>query len=143
MHFTQYTPLRSVRKATKAAAVAVGITAVAGTASGRPGTRPGTCSSPDTPPSVDDLLPRTDISGQVTAQLLGMIGSAQPKERMKGVDAVDELLRGVGGRIGPDVGDLLPALKVGLLALTAATVVVVVALLLLLCEFDVCLSTQH
>lgn len=105
-HFLQYAPTRVVCKAAKASSVAV--TAVAGTAAGRPGTR----DAPAAAPSPDDLLPRTDISAQVTAQLLGMLGSAQPKERMKGVDAVDDLLKGAGGRIGPDVGDLLPALKV-------------------------------
>lgn len=98
-----------MRKATAAKTASVAITAVAEAASGRPGTR---ARQEAAAPSADDLLPRTDIGGQVTSQLLGMIGSAQPKDRMKGVDAVDELLRGAGGRIGPDVGDLLPALKV-------------------------------
>jgi cytoskeleton-associated protein 5 len=40
------------------------------------------------PLNVDDLLPRTDISGSITPALLGMIGSSNWKERNAGVDQV-------------------------------------------------------
>ncbi len=127
-----YAPTRRVRKAPSGgkgggSGNGVAITAVAGVAAGRNAARGasgrGGVHMPDVemedvedgdPPVVnmDDLLPRTDISGQVNGELLGMLNSGQPKERMKGVDAVDAVLKGAGGRVGPDVGDLIPALKV-------------------------------
>lgn len=67
---------------------------------------------PAAPVDMDDLLPRTDISPLITTKLLTAMGSGNPKERMKAVDDLEEVLRGAGGRIQPNVGDLMPALKV-------------------------------
>lgn len=62
--------------------------------------------------SVDDLLPRTSIAGAITLTLLSMLASSNWKERNTGIEQVDDLVRGAGGRIAPDLGELLPALKV-------------------------------
>lgn len=62
--------------------------------------------------SVDDLLPRTSIAGAITPTLLSMLASSNWKERNTGIEQVDDLVRGAGGRIAPDLGELLPALKV-------------------------------
>ncbi|KAL6766815.1 TOG1 [Auxenochlorella protothecoides x Auxenochlorella symbiontica] len=61
--------------------------------------------------SVDDLLPRTSIAGAITPTLLSMLASSNWKERNTGIEQVDDLVRGAGGRIAPDLGELLPALK--------------------------------
>ncbi|KFM25421.1 Protein MOR1 [Auxenochlorella protothecoides] len=61
--------------------------------------------------SVDDLLPRTSIAGAITLTLLSMLASSNWKERNTGIEQVDDLVRGAGGRIAPDLGELLPALK--------------------------------
>ena len=52
---------------------------------------------------MDDLLPRKDISGLITGKLVQQLGSSNPKERMKAVDDVDEVVRGAGGRIANPV----------------------------------------
>eukprot|EP00887_Chlorella_sp_A99_P000367 scaffold13.g367.t1 len=63
------------------------------------------------PVSVDDLLPRVDISGSITPTLLAMIGSSLWKERLAGVESVGGILAEAGNHIAPGVGELLPALK--------------------------------
>ena len=60
----------------------------------------------------DALLPRTDISSQISSKLIGNLGSANWKERNAALDEVEEIVRFAGGRIQPAVGDLMPALKV-------------------------------
>lgn len=98
---TEVVPTRRVRssKPRRAAAVVGGDAAAAEE------------EEPAAAPSVDDLLPRIDISGSITPMLLGMISSSNWKERNAGVDGVAGLLQEAGNRIAPTVGDLLPALK--------------------------------
>jgi hypothetical protein len=59
----------------------------------------------DEPPSMDDLLPRADISGQITGELIGLLGSANWKERKQGLDDVEAILAAAGGRIQPCVSE--------------------------------------
>ncbi|GIL58886.1 hypothetical protein Vafri_13702 [Volvox africanus] len=59
----------------------------------------------------DDLLPRTDISGQITPELITQLGSSNWKERKAGLDAIEMILTQAGNRIQPQTGDLLPELK--------------------------------
>lgn len=62
----------------------------------------------------DALLPRTDISSQITSKLVANIGSSNWKERNAALEEVEEIVKAAGGRIQPSVGDLMPALKVRL-----------------------------
>ena len=68
----------------------------------------------NTPAAFDpnELLPRTDISGGISSRLLSELGGAQWKERSRAVDEVEGLVSSAGGRIQPNVGELLSALKV-------------------------------
>lgn len=69
----------------------------------------------DEPPAAfdpDALLPRTDISSQISSKLIANLGSANWKERNTVLDEVEEIIKSAGGRIQPTVGDLMPALKV-------------------------------
>lgn len=52
---------------------------------------------------AEDLLPRADISASITPALLTNLGSANWKERKQGLDDVEALLVGAGGRIQPQV----------------------------------------
>lgn len=70
----------------------------------------------DEPPAAfdpDALLPRTDISSQISSKLVANLSSANWKERNAALDEVDDIIKSAGGRIEPTVGDLMPALKVG------------------------------
>lgn len=60
-------------------------------------------SAAEEPPSMDDLLPRADISGQITGELVSMLGSANWKERKAALDEVEGILSSAGGRIQPCV----------------------------------------
>ena len=71
---------------------------------------------PAAPFDPDALLPRTDISNQITSKLVTNIGSANWKERNAALDDVEEIIRAAGGRIQPTIGDLMPALKVSCLS---------------------------
>lgn len=62
----------------------------------------------------DALLPRTDISTQLSSKLVANIGSSNWKERNAALEEVEEIMKSAGGRIQPSVGDLMPALKVWL-----------------------------
>lgn len=76
----------------------------------------------DEPPAAfdpDALLPRTDISSQISSKLVANLSSANWKERNAALDEVDDIIKSVGGRIQPTVGDLMPALKVGTIEHTA------------------------
>jgi cytoskeleton-associated protein 5 len=55
---------------------------------------------------MDDLLPRSDISGQITGELVGKLGSANWKERKEGLDEVEAIITAAGGRIQPCVSVL-------------------------------------
>lgn len=70
---------------------------------------------PAAPFDPDALLPRTDISSQITSKLIANIGSANWKERNAALDEVQDIIKAAGGRIQPAVGDLMPALKVNCL----------------------------
>ncbi|KAL3133794.1 hypothetical protein ABBQ32_008271 [Trebouxia sp. C0010 RCD-2024] len=68
----------------------------------------------DEPPAAfdpDALLPRTDISSQISSKLVANLSSANWKERNAALDEVDDIIKSAGGRIEPTVGDLMPALK--------------------------------
>ena len=60
----------------------------------------------------DALLPRTDISSQISSKLIANLGSSNWKERNAALDEVEDIVKAAGGRIQPTVGDLMPALKV-------------------------------
>ncbi|KAG2491479.1 hypothetical protein HYH03_010264 [Edaphochlamys debaryana] len=60
---------------------------------------------------ADDLLPRTDISGLITSELVTQLSSANWKERKAGLDAIETILTQAGNRIQPQTGELLPELK--------------------------------
>jgi hypothetical protein len=64
---------------------------------------------------MDDLLPRADISGQITSELVGKLTSTNWKERKEGLDEVEAILAAAGGRIQPCVSfqSLLVLQKVG------------------------------
>ena len=75
----------------------------------------------DEPPTAfdpDALLPRTDISSQISLKLIANLGSANWKERNAALDEVEEIIKSAGGRIQPTVGDLMPALKVNASTIT-------------------------
>jgi hypothetical protein len=67
---------------------------------------------PAAPFDPDALLPRIDISSQITSKLVANMGSANWKERNAALDEVEEIIKAAGGRIQPSVGDLMSALKV-------------------------------
>lgn len=73
-----------------------------------------TCMEDDAPVpfNPDDMLPRTDISSQINSKLLANMGSANWKERNSAIEEVETILQQAGNRIEPNIGDLLPALKV-------------------------------
>ncbi|KAL0028272.1 hypothetical protein WJX79_006476 [Trebouxia sp. C0005] len=66
---------------------------------------------PAAPFDPDALLPRTDISSQITSKLVANMGSGNWKERSAALDEVEEIIKAAGGRIQPFVGDLMSALK--------------------------------
>lgn len=72
---------------------------------------------------MDDLLPRTDISPQITSRLMTNMGSANWKEREKAIADVEEIVKAAAGRILPTVGDLFAGLKASI-GLTVATVLI-------------------
>jgi cytoskeleton-associated protein 5 len=51
----------------------------------------------------DDLLPREDISGQISSKLIAELGSANWKERKAAMDEVEGILAAAGNRIQPNV----------------------------------------
>ena len=98
----QVVPARMVRRVGRGQKQQTGSTAAAGPAE----------AAEDIPAAFDpdELLPRTDISGHITSSL----GSANWKERNAAVEEFEEILKAAGSRIQPNVGDLMPALKVSL-----------------------------
>ncbi|PNH12606.1 Protein MOR1 [Tetrabaena socialis] len=60
---------------------------------------------------ADDLLPRTDISGMITSELVVQLSNANWKERKAGLDTIEAIVTQAGNRIQPQTGDLLPELK--------------------------------
>jgi hypothetical protein len=52
---------------------------------------------------MDDLLPRADISGQITGDLVGRMSSSVWKERKEALDEVEAIVNSAGGRIQPCV----------------------------------------
>ena len=61
---------------------------------------------------VDDLLPRIDVSPQLGSKIIASLGSANWKERNHTMEDIENIVRGAA-RIQPNVGDLIPSLKVG------------------------------
>jgi cytoskeleton-associated protein 5 len=64
----------------------------------------------DEGPSLEDMLPRTDISAQITDSLTDMFEAKSWKERKKGLEKVDALVKGANKRIEPNLGGLMSAL---------------------------------
>lgn len=54
---------------------------------------------------MDDLLPRADISGQITGDLVGRMASSVWKERKEALDEVEAIVQNAGGRIQPCVSN--------------------------------------
>ncbi|KXZ46795.1 TOG1 protein [Gonium pectorale] len=52
---------------------------------------------------ADDLLPRTDISGLITSELVTQLSNSNWKERKAGLDAIETILTQAGNRIQPQV----------------------------------------
>jgi cytoskeleton-associated protein 5 len=55
------------------------------------------------PVSMDDLLPRADISGQITSSYVANLTSTNWKERKAALDELEQILAGAGNRIQPAV----------------------------------------
>lgn len=60
---------------------------------------------------MDDLIPRVDISAQITGKLLEEMGDAGWKIRKEALDNLAGILESANYRIKPTIGDLMPALK--------------------------------
>ncbi|XP_004343831.1 hypothetical protein CAOG_07107 [Capsaspora owczarzaki ATCC 30864] len=60
---------------------------------------------------VEDLLPRNDISGQITAALLTNLGDANWKVRGEALEQITQILQQAQRRITPDIGSLPTGLK--------------------------------
>lgn len=58
------------------------------------------------PPSMDDLLPRADISGQINGDLIALFSSANWKERKDAMEQVEGIIAAAGGRIQPCVSSI-------------------------------------
>jgi len=62
--------------------------------------------------SMDDLLPRVDISSQVTTSLIASISNSNWKTRNAALDELENILKEAGGRIAGTVNpELFPALR--------------------------------
>jgi len=61
-------------------------------------------------PSLDDLLPRADISAAI-ASPVAALSSPNWKERKAGLDEIEAAIAAAGRRIQPSVGDLFAGLK--------------------------------
>lgn len=60
---------------------------------------------------LDALLPRVNIADQINDALMEKLGDPNWKLRKEGLDEVQTILDNASKRVGPDVGDLLTALK--------------------------------
>lgn len=61
-------------------------------------------------PDLDDLLPRTDISGQLGSKVMASLASSNWKERNHTMEDIENIIK-TAVRIQPNVGDLVPGLK--------------------------------
>lgn len=52
---------------------------------------------------TDDLLPRTDISGLISSDVITQLSSSNWKERKAGLDTIENILTQAGNRIQPQV----------------------------------------
>ena len=55
---------------------------------------------------MDDLLPRADISSQISSAFMANLTSANWKERKAALDELEQILAGAGNRIQPSVRPL-------------------------------------
>ena len=62
-------------------------------------------------PDLDDLLPRTDVSPQLGSKVIASLASTNWKERNHTMEDIENIIRSAV-RIQPNVGDLIPGLKV-------------------------------
>ncbi|GFH15506.1 protein MOR1 [Haematococcus lacustris] len=60
---------------------------------------------------MDELMPRADISAAITPSLLESLGGSNWKDRKQAMDNVEAAITSAGGRIQPQVGDLIAGLK--------------------------------
>lgn len=58
------------------------------------------------PPSMDDLIPRIDISSQLTDDLVDTMGDSNWKIRKEALDTVQGIIEGANKRIGPNLGKI-------------------------------------
>lgn len=58
-----------------------------------------------------DMMPRTDISGEITTKLLKDMNSGTWQTRLEAVNSVIKSITNAGKRIGPNIGELFPELK--------------------------------
>lgn len=64
------------------------------------------------PMSMDDILPRVDVSSKLTPSLIASIGDSNWKSRNAALDELENILNGAGNRIAGNVGnELFPALR--------------------------------
>ena len=62
----------------------------------------------------ESLLPRVDLGPQLGEAFAKQMDSVNWKERNAAMESVEEMIRGAGGRITPNVGELVQCLKVSL-----------------------------
>lgn len=65
---------------------------------------------------AEPLLPRLDLSPQLGEAFAKQLDSANWKERNAAMEAVEEMIRGTGGGITPNIGELAQGLKVSVVA---------------------------
>ena len=58
-----------------------------------------------------DILPREDISGQITDSVIKKLGEKDWKMRKEGLDDIQAIINGANKRIQSNLGGLMPALK--------------------------------
>ncbi|KXS18928.1 ARM repeat-containing protein [Gonapodya prolifera JEL478] len=60
---------------------------------------------------LEDLIPRVDISSQISDKLLADLGDGNWKTRKEGLDEVTKIIESANKRIKPNIGELLTSLK--------------------------------
>ncbi|TPX49741.1 hypothetical protein SeLEV6574_g01287 [Synchytrium endobioticum] len=61
--------------------------------------------------AMEDLIPRTDISSQISSELIAEINNANWKVRQEGLEKVVQIIESANKKIKPNVGELMSALK--------------------------------
>jgi hypothetical protein len=103
-----FTPTRvsraDLRKAAAAAATSTSSSSSAGPAlRGKGGKAAAAAPAAADAFDPDDMLPRTDISDEISSSFIAKLSSANWKERKEAMEAVEGILQGAGYRIQPQV----------------------------------------